>query len=61
MASVRKDTLTSCGEYARHLRPFMKKKVAKAELRAARRLTMTEDQRRDEKNGLYGAYIDIAN
>jgi hypothetical protein len=35
MAHVRKDTLAKTSEWAKHLRPFGKRKQAKAERRAA--------------------------
>lgn len=37
MAHARKDTLVSCGEWAKHLKPFGKRMVAKAERKAAQK------------------------
>jgi hypothetical protein len=37
MAHVRKDTLVTPGEWWKHLRPFLKRLVSKAERKAARK------------------------
>lgn len=38
MATVKKGMLTASGEWAKHLRPFLKRAFWKAERRAAKRL-----------------------
>jgi len=48
MAHKRKDTLTKSPDWWRHLRPFNKRKVAKAERRAAR-AEITEEDYEDAK------------
>jgi hypothetical protein len=42
MAHKRKDTLTKPREWAKHLRPYTKRRVAKSERKAAQHLIRTE-------------------
>ena len=42
MAHVRKDTFTTPGEWAKHLRKFGKRRQARADRKAARRLAAAQ-------------------
>ena len=49
MAHKRKDTRVQSPEWWKHLRPYNKKRVAKAERRAGRTLISAEESEKDSK------------